>query len=178
MARKRSRELLSASVLNLRRSDPEMVKARKMARVAKELGPNDTSLGRTRQATRFGYVERPLQQPRAAKVYHVTDPRPEFAILPILQKFKNKNIRIVAYSGTQAEYVRHLIDEGYKNGMLVNVASATNVVTRTVFHNFEHDPTWRASTNEDGKEVEPRVGDATYAVGDNPKQRISKTSFF
>ena len=92
-----------------------------MARLAKQLGSVDTSLGRTRQETRLGIAERRPPQPRATKVYHVTDPRPEEAIfMPILHQFKNKTIRIVASSGSRQDHVRHLAEEGYPDGMLVN----------------------------------------------------------
>jgi len=118
----------------------------------------NTALGRTRQETRLGHVARQPQKPRAAKVYHVTDPNPIAAILPILHRFKNESIRIVAYSGTQAEYVRHLVEEGYPNGMLVNVPSESNVVTRTVYHNYPNSPEWRPSTNDDGVEMNHESG--------------------
>jgi len=172
---KRLRPLPSINIPKSRRSDPEAVRARKLARLAKQLGPVDTSLSRTRQETRLGVADRRPPQPRAAKVYHVSDPRPEIAILPILHRFKNKTIRIVASSGTTAEHVRHLIDEGYANGMLVNVPTVSKVVTRTVHHWAKE---WLPTRKGDGSEIEPKVGDHTYKVGDKPNRGFRETHYF
>ena len=53
---RRSRETPKPNPINTRRSDPELRRAKQLARLQKQLGSMNTELGRTRQATAMGSI--------------------------------------------------------------------------------------------------------------------------